>query len=148
MANFSIANVFIASFSLLLSLTHSFSIENPTDRCILVLLDDLALKSSHSIFFNSLQARGFELDFKLSDDPKIALQRYNQHLYDGLIMFAPTTERFGGSLDLAGILDFVDSYKDLIVVADENASDLIQSIAAECGVDFDEVAAFCRGINY
>ncbi|KAI3725862.1 hypothetical protein L1987_65658 [Smallanthus sonchifolius] len=138
MANFSIATVFVASFSLLLSLSHSFSIENPTDRRILVILDDLALKSSHSIFFNSLQARGFELDFKLSDDPKIALQRYGQHLYDGLILFAPATERFGGSLDLAAILDFVDSGKDLIVAADENASDLIRSIAAECGVDFDE----------
>ncbi|KAI3811576.1 hypothetical protein L1987_21301 [Smallanthus sonchifolius] len=148
MENFSIATVFIASFSMLLSLTHSFSIENPTNQRILVLLDDLALKSSHSIFFNSLQARGFELDFKLSDDPKIALQRYGQHLYVGLIMFAPATERFGGSLDLAAILDFVDSDKDLIVSSDENASDLIRSIAAERGVDFDEVAAFCRGINY
>ncbi|KAI3777826.1 hypothetical protein L1987_47629 [Smallanthus sonchifolius] len=137
MANFSIATVFIASFSVLLSLTHSFSIENPTDRRILVLLDDLSLKFSYSIFFNSLQARGFELDFKLSDDLKIALQRYDQHLYDG----------FGGSLDLATILDFVDSGKDLIVAADENTSDLIRRITAECGVDFDEVAAFCRGIN-
>ncbi|KAI3744151.1 hypothetical protein L1987_57227 [Smallanthus sonchifolius] len=142
MANFSIATVFIASFSLLLSLTHSFSIENPTDRRILVLFDDLALKSSHSIFFNSLQARGFELDFKLSDDLKIALQRYGQHLYDGQILFAPATEQ---SLDLAAILDFVDSDKDLIVAADENASDWIRSIAAECEVDFDEVAAFYRG---
>ncbi|CAH1421633.1 unnamed protein product [Lactuca virosa] len=138
MANFSIATVFVASISLLLALTHSFSLENPTDRRILVLVDDLALKSSHSIFFNSLQARGFELDFKLSDDPKIDLQRYGQHLYDGLILFSPTTERFGGSLDVAAILDFVDSGKDLIVAADANASDLIRNIAAECGIDFDE----------
>ncbi|KAI3498399.1 hypothetical protein L1887_34173 [Cichorium endivia] len=49
------------------------------------------------------------IDFKLSDDPKIALQRYGQHLYDGLILFSPTTERFGGSLDMAAILDFVDT---------------------------------------
>ncbi|XP_022012664.2 dolichyl-diphosphooligosaccharide--protein glycosyltransferase 48 kDa subunit [Helianthus annuus] len=138
MAKISIATVFIALISLLLTLTHSFSTENPTDRRILVLLDDLALKSSHSIFFNSLQSRGFELDFKLSDDPKIALQRYGQYLYDGLILFSPTTERFGGSLDVAAVLDFVDSGKDLIVAADASASDLIRSIAAECGVDFDE----------
>lgn len=46
---------------------------------------------------------------------------------------------FGGSVDLAAILDFVDSGHDLIVVADTNASDLIREIATECGVDFDEV---------
>ncbi|MFS7970227.1 putative dolichyl-diphosphooligosaccharide--protein glycotransferase [Helianthus anomalus] len=63
-----------------------------TDQRFLVLLDDFALKSSHSIFFTSLQSRGFDLDFKLSDDPKLALERYGQHLYDGLILFSPTTQ--------------------------------------------------------
>ncbi|WOH00331.1 hypothetical protein DCAR_0519690 [Daucus carota subsp. sativus] len=116
----------------------AFSPENPTDRRILVLLDDLSLKSSHSIFFNSLQSRGFLLDFKLADDPSLSLQRYGQYLYDALVLFAPSTERFGGSLDLAAILDFADSGHDVIVAADENASDLIRNIAAECGVDFDE----------
>ncbi|PWA43282.1 dolichyl-diphosphooligosaccharide-protein glycosyltransferase 48kDa subunit family protein [Artemisia annua] len=127
-------------FSLIITftVTNSFSIENPTDRRILVLLDDLALKSSHSIFFNSLESRGFDLDFKLSDDPKIALQRYGQYLYDALILFTPNSERFGGNLDVAGILEFVDSGKDLIVAADSSASDLIRNVAAECGVDFDE----------
>ncbi|KAI8022758.1 Dolichyl-diphosphooligosaccharide--protein glycosyltransferase 48 kDa subunit [Camellia lanceoleosa] len=59
-------------------------------------------------------------------------------MYDGLVLFAPNTERFGGSLDLAVVLDFVDSGHDLILSADVNASDLIRNIAAECGVDFDE----------
>ncbi|CAI9753002.1 unnamed protein product [Fraxinus pennsylvanica] len=118
--------------------TVSFSPDYPTDRRILVLLDDLALKSSHSIFFTSLQSRGFDLDFKLADDPSIAVKRYGQYLYDGLILFSPSTDRFGGSLDLEGVLDFVDSGHDLILAADVSASDLIRSVAAECGVDFDE----------
>ncbi|KAL2498417.1 Dolichyl-diphosphooligosaccharide--protein glycosyltransferase 48 kDa subunit [Abeliophyllum distichum] len=119
-------------------LTISFSPDHPTDRRILVLLDDLALKSSHSIFFTSLQSRGFDLDFKLADDPSIAVKRYGQYLYDGLILFSPSTDRFGGSLDLEGVLDFVDSGHDLILAAETSASDLIRSVAAECGVDFDE----------
>ncbi|KAF3435620.1 hypothetical protein FNV43_RR22711 [Rhamnella rubrinervis] len=119
-------------------LCNSFSPESPTDRRILVLLDDFALKSSHSLFFKSLQSRGFELDFKLADDPKISLQRYGQYLYDALIIFSPTIESFGGSIDQAAILDFVDSGHDLIITADANASDLIREIATECGVDFDE----------
>jgi hypothetical protein len=52
----------------------------------------LPLKSSHSIFFNSLKSRGFDLDFKLADDPKLSLQRYGQYLYDELILFFPSIE--------------------------------------------------------
>lgn len=128
----------IALISFLPLMCNSFSPENPTDRRILVLLDDVGIKSSHSLYFKSLQNHGFELDFKLADDPKIALQRYGQYLYDALILFCPTIERFGGSVDLAGILDFVDSGHDLIIAADSAASDLIRDIATECGVDFDE----------
>ncbi|KAF6166591.1 hypothetical protein GIB67_005453 [Kingdonia uniflora] len=134
-------SIFLTVLSLIPLLCTSFSPENPTDRRILVLLDDLALKSSHSIFFNSLQSRGFVLDFKLASDPKINLQRYGQYLYDALILFSPSIKQFGGSLDVAAVLDFVDSGHDLIVAADTSASDLIREIATECGVDFDEDSA-------
>ncbi|XP_021731630.1 dolichyl-diphosphooligosaccharide--protein glycosyltransferase 48 kDa subunit-like [Chenopodium quinoa] len=125
---------------LLLNLTHSlsFSPENPTNRRILVLLDDFAIKSSHSLFFDSLLSRNYQLDFKLADDPKLALQRYGQFLYDGLIIFAPYIDRFGGSINQAAVLEFVDSGRDLIVAVDVNSSDLIREIATECGVDFDD----------
>ncbi|XP_022148606.1 dolichyl-diphosphooligosaccharide--protein glycosyltransferase 48 kDa subunit isoform X1 [Momordica charantia] len=130
--------VIFALIALLPFLCYAFSPENPTDRKVLVLLDDFAIKSSHSLFFKSLQSRGFELDFKLADDPKISLQRYGHYFYDALILFSPTIDRFGGSVDLAAILDFVDSGHDLILAADSNASELIREIATECGVDFDE----------
>ncbi|KZV56231.1 dolichyl-diphosphooligosaccharide--protein glycosyltransferase 48 kDa subunit [Dorcoceras hygrometricum] len=133
--------VFLLVLNLLsvsLFLCASFSPDRPTDRRILVLLDDLSLKSSHSLFFSSLQSRGYDVDFKLADDPTIAVKRYGQYLYDGLIIFSPSIDRFGGSLDVEGVLDFVDSGHDLILAADSNASDLIRNIAAECGVDFDE----------
>ncbi|KAG8368275.1 hypothetical protein BUALT_Bualt15G0028300 [Buddleja alternifolia] len=116
----------------------SFSEENPTDRRVLVLLDDFAIKSSHSIFFKSLESRGLDLDFKLADDPKLALQRYGRYLYDAAILFAPTVDRFGGSIDAASLLEFVDSGHDLILAADASASEFIRDIAVECGVDFDE----------
>ncbi|XVF01436.1 hypothetical protein REPUB_Repub04eG0089000 [Reevesia pubescens] len=131
--------IFVVSISIFLPfLSNSFSPETPTDRRVLVLLDDFAIKSSHSLYFNSLKSRGFDLDFKLADDPKIALQRYGQYLYDALILFCPSIERFGGSVDVAAIINFVDSGHDLIIAADSNASDLIRDVATECGVDFDE----------
>ncbi|XP_057465223.1 dolichyl-diphosphooligosaccharide--protein glycosyltransferase 48 kDa subunit-like [Actinidia eriantha] len=129
--------IFFAAISLLATLSSSFSPDQPTNRRILVLLDDLAIQSSHSLFFTPLQSRGFELDFKLADDPKIGLQRYGQYLYDSLILFSPTIERLGSSVDLAAIVDFVDSGRDLIIAADSSASDIIREIAAECGVDFE-----------
>ncbi|KAJ6897047.1 hypothetical protein NC651_023054 [Populus alba x Populus x berolinensis] len=72
----------ILSVTLLPILSLSFSTYSPTNRHLLVLLDDLSLKSSHSIFFDSLKSRGFDLDFKLVDDSKLALQHYGQYLYD------------------------------------------------------------------
>ncbi|KAL5557235.1 hypothetical protein UlMin_039471 [Ulmus minor] len=131
-------SIFVALISLLPFLCDSFSPENPTDRRLLVLLDDLSLKSSHSIFLQSLQSRGFDLDFKLSGDSKLSLQRYGRYLYDGLVLFSPSTESFGGSLDLKAVVDFVDSGHDLILVADSTASDLIRNVATEFGVEFDE----------
>lgn len=55
---------------------------------------------------------------------------------------------FGGSVDSAAILDFVDSGHDLILAADSNASELIREIATECGVDFDEVGGYLRHVTY
>ncbi|OMO84252.1 Dolichyl-diphosphooligosaccharide--protein glycosyltransferase subunit WBP1 [Corchorus olitorius] len=127
MKNFYFFFIFAISFFPLLCF--SFNEGAPTDRRVLVLLDDYSLKSSHSIFFNSLKSRGFNLDFKLADDPTLALKRYGQFLYDALILFSPSTDP---------VLDFVDSGRDLILAADASASDLIKNIATECGVDFDE----------
>ncbi|PKA45608.1 putative protein phosphatase 2C 55 [Apostasia shenzhenica] len=135
-------NGLIAVFLLLSSplLCASFSADNPTSRRLLVLVDDLALRSSHSIFFNSLQSQGYDLEFRMADDPKLSLQRYGRYLYDGLVLFSPTVQRFGGSLDQAAVLEFVDAGHDLILAADSSASDLIKGIATECGVDFDEAS--------
>lgn len=85
--------IFLTLISFLPLLCNSFSSENPSDRKILVLVDDLGIKSSHSIFFKSLQTRGFELDFKLAEDPKLTLKRYGKYLYDGLVLFSPSTKR-------------------------------------------------------
>lgn len=128
----------VAVIPFLSTLCTSFSPDNPSDRRILVLLDDLALQSSHSLFLDSLSSRGYALDFKLADDPKIGLKRYGQYLYDGLILFAPSADRFGGNIDSAAIVDFVDAGHDLIIAADNSASERIREIATECGVDFDD----------
>ncbi|KAG0623990.1 hypothetical protein M758_3G215800 [Ceratodon purpureus] len=115
-----------------------FNPDSPTDRRVLVLVDDLAIKSSHSTYLQSLTDRGFELDIKLADDPNLALQSYGSYHYDALVLFAPKVESLGGSLDTAAVMDFVDSGHDLILAADATTSEAIREIATECGADFDE----------
>lgn len=88
------APIFLALFLLLPALSFSFSPEKSSGgQRVLVLVDDLAITSSHSVFFASLKSRGFDLDFKLADDPKLALKRYGQYLYDGLVLFSPSAKR-------------------------------------------------------
>ncbi|KAL2905608.1 Dolichyl-diphosphooligosaccharide--protein glycosyltransferase 48 kDa subunit [Bienertia sinuspersici] len=142
MAKLSLSLFYFTVFSLLLSLSTSFDPENPSVRRILVIFDDASLKSSHSIFFNSLQSRGYNLDFKLSDDRNIALQRYGRYLYDSLILFSPSADSIGdGSLKLKDVMDFVDSGHDLILAANANASDFVRNVASECGADFEDDTA-------
>ncbi|RWW47854.1 hypothetical protein BHE74_00046123 [Ensete ventricosum] len=95
-----LVRLLLFALPLLLSLTsllplpcNAFSADRPTDRRLLVLVDDLAIRSSHSRFFSSLQARGYDLDFRHADDPGLALRRYGQYLYDGLILFSPSVQR-------------------------------------------------------
>ncbi|KAL7205101.1 hypothetical protein ACSBR2_018091 [Camellia fascicularis] len=85
-------SIFLTAIPFLATLCSSFSPERSTNRRILVLLDDLAIRSSHSIFLNSLQSRGFDLDFKLADDPKISLHRYSQYLYGGFVGYTSLLE--------------------------------------------------------
>ena len=65
---------------------------------ILVLVDNLITKETHSLYFRGLVAEGFVLTFKVADDASITLKKYGSYLYDHLILFSPTVEEFGGSL--------------------------------------------------
>lgn len=121
-------------------LSIAFSEDNPTSQKLLVVLDDWSLKASHSIFFKSLTGRGYDLDFRLSTDESITLQKYGVFLYDGLVLFSPAvgSESLPPALDLASLLEFVDSGRNVLLAADVDTSDLIRDLATECGVDLDE----------
>ena len=58
----------------------------------LVLLDNLAIRETHSQFFKSLQDRGYQLTFKSADDPGLTLIKYGEYLYKHLILFSPSVE--------------------------------------------------------
>ena len=105
---------------------------------ILVLVDNLVVRETHSKFLKSLTDRGHKLTIKTADDPTLQLVKYDQHLYEHLILFAPTTEEFGGSLSSAVITDYIDNGGNLLIAGGPEVGFAIRDLANECGLEFDK----------
>uniref|UniRef100_A0A034WTU4 Dolichyl-diphosphooligosaccharide--protein glycosyltransferase 48 kDa subunit n=1 Tax=Bactrocera dorsalis TaxID=27457 RepID=A0A034WTU4_BACDO len=112
-----------------------------SDANTLVLLDNLAIRETHSIFFKSLQERGFKLVYKLADDSGLVLSRYGEYLYKNVIIFAPSVEEFGGDLSVEKLTEFVDDGGNVLVAASEQSGDALREFASECGFEVDEEGA-------
>jgi len=104
----------------------------------LVLLDNLNLRETHSLFFRSLKDRAFELTFKTADDPSLSLIKYGEFLYDNLIIFSPSVEDFGGSINVETISTFIDGGGSVLVAASSDIGDPLRELGSECGIEFDE----------
>lgn len=105
---------------------------------VLVLVDNLATRESHSIFFKSLSEAGHTLTFKSADDPSLSLIKYGEFIFDHLLVFAPSVEEFGGSLKPKSISHFIDQGGNVMIVAGEGIGEGIRELANEVGFEFDE----------
>merc|ERR1711983_724724 len=111
------------------------SLENPR---VLVLVDNLSIRESHSIFFKMLGDMGFSLTFKSADDPSIVLKKYGSYLFDHLVLFSPSVEEFGGSLSVEGVTEFIDDGGNVFIAGSSLTGDILREIASECGFEADE----------
>merc|ERR1711983_688901 len=111
------------------------SLENPR---VLVLVDNLSIRESHSIFFKMLGDMGFSLTFKSADDPSIVLKKYGSYLFDHLVLFSPSVEEFGGSLSVEGVTEFIDDGGNVLIAGSSLTGDILREIASECGFEADE----------
>ncbi|XP_076168049.1 dolichyl-diphosphooligosaccharide--protein glycosyltransferase 48 kDa subunit-like [Ptiloglossa arizonensis] len=115
----------------------------------LVLLDNLAIKETHSIFFKTLQNSGYTLTYKLADDANLQLSKYGEYLYKHLIIFAPSVEEFGGALNVKAITDFIDGGGNVLVAGSHQSGDALHELASECGFEIDEEgSAVIDHLNY
>jgi oligosaccharyltransferase complex subunit beta len=115
----------------------------------LVLLDNWAIRETHSIYFKTLRDRGYELTYKTADDSSLSLVKYGEFLYDNLVIFAPSVEEFGGSVDIQAITSFIDGGGNVLVAASSNIGEAIRDLASECGIEFDEEkTAVIDHLNY
>ncbi len=105
----------------------------------LVLLENAAIKDSHSIFFQDLKSRGHQLTFKMADDANLALSKYGDYLYDNLIVFAPSVEEFGGMINVNAITDFIDNGgRNVLIAASTEVGDILRDVGMEIGLELDE----------
>lgn len=84
---------------------------------LLVILEQYSQRETHSTFFKSLRSRDFQLTFKLADDSDLVLSKYNEYLYDHLVLFCPNVVEFGGSVNVKAVIDFVDAGGNVLVAA-------------------------------
>uniref|UniRef100_A0A0R3RHX9 Dolichyl-diphosphooligosaccharide--protein glycosyltransferase 48 kDa subunit n=1 Tax=Elaeophora elaphi TaxID=1147741 RepID=A0A0R3RHX9_9BILA len=105
---------------------------------ILILVDNLNIRETHSIFLKSLKERGHQLTIKAADDRTLTLTKYGEHLYDHLIIFAPGVDEFGGTIDVKAITSFIDNGGNVLLTAGTRVGDALHELAAENGFEFDE----------
>lgn len=126
-----------------------FAFVSAANKRTLVLLDNWTIRETHSIFFRTLRDRGFDLTYKTADDSALALVKYGEFLYDNLIIFSPSVEEFGGSVDVPAITSFIDGGGNVLVAASSNIGEAVRDLASECGVEFDETkTAVIDHLNY
>ncbi|XP_065655866.1 dolichyl-diphosphooligosaccharide--protein glycosyltransferase 48 kDa subunit [Hydra vulgaris] len=104
----------------------------------LVLLDNASIKETHSIFFSKLSDLGHELVFKNADDPSLALIKHGEYLYKHLVIFSPSVEEFGGSLDVPAITSFIDNGGNVLVAGSSSIGTPLRELGSDCGIEFDE----------
>jgi oligosaccharyltransferase complex subunit beta len=108
----------------------------------LVLIDNLAIKETHSTFFQTLRDNGYQLTFKMSDDAGLSVSKYGVWLYQNLIIFAPGTDEFGGDLSPEGVAQFVDAGGNVLIAGSPHAGDAIRDLAAEFGLELDDAGSY------
>ncbi len=121
-------NLFFLLSVLVCAIQQSISsgiVKDGQGKRVLALLDNYGIRETHSSFFKSLKDRGFVVTYKLADDADLALSKYNEYLYDHVILFCPNVVEFGGSLSTKSIIDFIDAGGNVLVAANSQLSRLL-----------------------
>jgi len=92
---------------------------------VLALLENLALKETHSMYFKRLTDAGQEVSFKVAEDPSIEIKKDGKNLYDHLVIFSPTVEELRGSLSGEDIGEFIHDGGNLLIAGSSRGGDMI-----------------------
>ena len=84
----------------------------------LILLEDEGQKYSFSSLYDELIKSNYILTFHFSDDSYLTLSKYGEYIYENILILAPSTEEFGGQINLQSIIDFIDSGRSVFIAID------------------------------
>jgi oligosaccharyltransferase complex subunit beta len=126
---------YLLFLSLCLTFVYVTASEN---KRVLVLVDHLGIRESHSTYFKLLKDNGFQLTIKTADDASLSLSKYGEYLYENLVLFSPSVAEFGGNISSKAIIDFIDAGGNVLVAANSDISEPIREIAGECGIEFSD----------
>jgi oligosaccharyltransferase complex subunit beta len=104
---------------------------------VLVIVDSLDIRDTHSQFFKQLEQRGYSLKFQRAKDSSITLTQYGEYLFDNLILFTPQTENFGGELNTKNIQEFIEAGHNVLIASTTKLPDSLREVATDLGVEFD-----------
>ena len=79
----------LAACSLLLSVPAAIAAGQGSK--VLVVLENTALKSTHSSYFSALSSRGYQLTYAAADGPDLKIKDWDTYLYEKIIVFASST---------------------------------------------------------
>jgi len=129
-------------YLLLVGVTTALGQAAPGQGRVLALLENWSVRETHSMFFGQILEQGFTVDYKVADDPTLAIKKYGEYLYDNLVIFAPSVEEFGGGLSSEAIVEFIDDGGNVLMAGGSNTGDAIKDIASECGFEADDEGTF------
>lgn len=135
MGKFSVVLAFICLFSVA-----AFASINDAPigygKRVLAILDNKSIKSSHSIFFKSLEGEGYKIDYVEASE-QATFQKYGEWQYDNLIIFAPTATDLS-TISTETVLEFIDAGHNVLIAAGNQLADPIREIASQCNIEFEE----------
>lgn len=105
-----------------------------TTKKVLVLVDDLAAKQTHSTFLKQLIFGGYDVTLSLASSEDAFLQKVDEWQYDHLVVLGGEG-KFGEGVAPAKLLEFFESGRNVYLAINPETSGKVRALAKRLGAD-------------
>jgi len=90
-----------------------------------------------SLFFDELKSRGHNLFYFQPESPELKLKVFGESLYDNIVFFAPTSDRFS-SISFDDIVEFSNEGGNILFAVNREVSDSVRDLVETFGFSLDK----------